>query len=74
MDLINSIKDKLRVPKNAYVYLGDGPVPEGYVGYEDLLARSSPNEPDHSVYGDDVWNIMYTSGTTGPAQRGGTNP
>jgi acyl-CoA synthetase (AMP-forming)/AMP-acid ligase II len=63
--LIDSIKDKLGVPKDAYIYVGDGPVPEGYVGYEELLAKSSPNEPDRIVYGDDVWNIMYTSGTTG---------
>jgi len=63
--LIDSIKDKLGVPKDAYVYLGDGPVPDGYVGYEELLAGSSANEPDQFVYGDDVWNIMYTSGTTG---------
>jgi acyl-CoA synthetase (AMP-forming)/AMP-acid ligase II len=65
VELIDSIKDKLGVPKDAYVYLGDGPVPDGYVGYEELLARSSANEPDIAVYGDDVWNIMYTSGTTG---------
>jgi acyl-CoA synthetase (AMP-forming)/AMP-acid ligase II len=65
VELINSIKDKLRVPENGYVYLGDGPVPEGYIGYEELLAGSSPNEPDHLAHGDDVWNIMYTSGTTG---------
>jgi acyl-CoA synthetase (AMP-forming)/AMP-acid ligase II len=65
VDLINSIRDKLRVPVNGYIFLGDGPVPEGYIGYEELLARSSPNEPDRLVYGDDVWNIMYTSGTTG---------
>ncbi len=40
-------------------------MPEGYVGYEELLAGSSADEPDRLVRGDDVWNIMYTSGTTG---------
>jgi len=63
--LIDSIRDKLPVREDAYIYLGDGPVPPGYVGYEDLLADASPAEPDVMVYGDDVWNIMYTSGTTG---------
>ena len=63
--LIDRIKDKLRVPKEAFIYLGEGPVPEGYVGYEALLARSSPNEPERLIDGDDTWNIMYTSGTTG---------
>jgi len=65
VDLIDSIKDKLPVPMDAYIYLGDGPAPAGYIGYEELLAKSSPTDPDHLVFGDDVWNIMYTSGTTG---------
>ena len=65
VDLIDRIKDKLQVPKKAFIYLGDGPAPDGYVDYEALLARSSPNEPEQLIYGDDVWNIMYTSGTTG---------
>jgi acyl-CoA synthetase (AMP-forming)/AMP-acid ligase II len=65
VDLIDRIKDRLNVPADGYVYLGDGPVPQGYVGFETLLAEASPQEPDHMVYGDDIWNIMYTSGTTG---------
>jgi acyl-CoA synthetase (AMP-forming)/AMP-acid ligase II len=65
VNLIDSIKDKLPVRKDAYVYLGEGPVPPGYIGYQDLLADSSSSEPDFMAYGDDVWNIMYTSGTTG---------
>lgn len=65
VDRINSIRDKLRVPNDAYIYLGEGPVPEGYVGYEELLSNSSPEEPEGLVQGDDVWNIIYTSGTTG---------
>ncbi|MBU2499182.1 MAG: AMP-binding protein [Proteobacteria bacterium] len=65
VELINGIRDNLPVPKDAYIFLGEGPVPEGYVGYEELLAGSSPGEHDLFVHGDDVWNIMYTSGTTG---------
>lgn len=65
VELINGIRDKLPVPKDAYIYLGDGPVPEGYVGYEEFLSRSSPEEPDLLVDGADTWTIMYTSGTTG---------
>jgi len=65
VELIDSIRDQLPVPKDAYVYLGDGPTPEGYIGYEQLLVGSAPDETDCSIYGDDVWNIMYTSGTTG---------
>ena len=63
--LIDSLKDRLPVPKDAYIYLGDGPVPEGYLGYEDLLNSSSPDEPDLMVDAADTWVIIYTSGTTG---------
>jgi acyl-CoA synthetase (AMP-forming)/AMP-acid ligase II len=65
VELVNSIKEKLNVPKDAYVYLGDGPIPPGYTAYEDLLGRSSSSPPEIFIYGDDIWNIMYTSGTTG---------
>jgi len=65
VELVDSIKDKLPVPKDAYIYMGDGPVPDGYIGYEDWLAKSSPDEPDIMVDTADIWYIMYTSGTTG---------
>jgi acyl-CoA synthetase (AMP-forming)/AMP-acid ligase II len=65
VNLINGIRDKLPIPKDGYVYLGDGPVPEGYVGFEDLLAKASPQEPGHMVDSADAWTVMYTSGTTG---------
>jgi fatty-acyl-CoA synthase len=65
VDMINGIKDKLPVPKHAYIYLGEGPAPEGYIHYEEWLAQSSPEEPDYMVDGADTWTIMYTSGTTG---------
>jgi len=63
--LIDGIRDRLHVPEGGYVFLGEGPVPDGYVGFEDLLGNSSPGEPDIVVDGADAWNIMYTSGTTG---------
>ncbi len=65
VDLINGIKDKLPVPEDAYICLGNDPVPEGYIGYEELLAKSSAEEPDIMVDAADTWVIMYTSGTTG---------
>jgi len=65
VELIDSIRDRLPIPEDAYIYLGDGPAPKGYTGFEELLARASSAEPEPEIYGDDVWNIMYTSGTTG---------
>jgi len=65
VEMIESIRKNLSVPDDAYVYLGEGTVPNGYVGYEDWLAESSSEEPSVSVSCDDTWTIMYTSGTTG---------
>ncbi|MDR3566615.1 MAG: AMP-binding protein [Syntrophobacteraceae bacterium] len=63
VELIDSIKKRL--PAKTYIYLGDGPTPEGYIAYEDMLQESSPLEPAGKTSGEDVWHIMYTSGTTG---------
>ncbi len=65
VEMIDSIKDKLPVPEDAYVYIGDGPVPDGYIDFEEWLSKSSPDEPDIMVDSADIWTIMYTSGTTG---------
>lgn len=63
--LIAGIRDKIPVPPEGYIYLGEGPPPPGYLGYEEWLAASDPGEPEIIVDGDDPWTIMYTSGTTG---------
>jgi len=65
VDLINSIREKLPLAQDSYVYLGEDPVPEGYVGFEEWLSRSASKEPDTTVSEEDTWTIMYTSGTTG---------
>ena len=65
VELIDSIREKLPIPETGYIYMGDDPVPEGYVGYEEFLANASPEEPDIMVDCADIWCIMYTSGTTG---------
>ncbi len=67
VDLINSIRDRLAIPIENYVYLGSpgDTVPDGYVGYEDWLAAASGDEPDVMVDSEHPWTFMYTSGTTG---------
>jgi acyl-CoA synthetase (AMP-forming)/AMP-acid ligase II len=55
VDLINSIKDSLPAPQDRYIYLGDGPAPEGYTGFEDFLANASPEEPGNNTSCDDTW-------------------
>ncbi|OPY66913.1 MAG: Long-chain-fatty-acid--CoA ligase FadD13 [Syntrophorhabdus sp. PtaU1.Bin050] len=38
---------------------------DGYLAYEEMLAKASPEEPTVEVDAEDVWVIMYTGGTTG---------
>ena len=42
----------------------DNPHYDGFVSYEDALAAASPRSLP-VVDGEDIWIIMYTSGTTG---------
>ncbi|MBI5568779.1 MAG: AMP-binding protein [Desulfomonile tiedjei] len=67
VSLIESIRGKLSIPAGNFIFLGDpgDAAPEGYVGYEQWLADSSPAEPDLLVDAADPWTFMYTSGTTG---------
>jgi long-chain acyl-CoA synthetase len=46
------------------IYAGEGEVPAGMLGYEELIAESAPVE-DAGRGGDDLACIMYTGGTTG---------
>jgi acyl-CoA synthetase (AMP-forming)/AMP-acid ligase II len=66
IDTVNRIRDKLpTIPKDNYIYLGEGKAPDGYVGYEEFLSSASCEEPDLMVDAGHLWTIMYTSGTTG---------
>jgi acyl-CoA synthetase (AMP-forming)/AMP-acid ligase II len=65
VEMIAGMRDKLSIPRGNYVYMGNGKAPEGYLHYEDLMEKGAPSQPDVVVDSADVWNIMYTSGTTG---------
>jgi acyl-CoA synthetase (AMP-forming)/AMP-acid ligase II len=43
--------------------IGGGPV-VGSVAFPEFLAGASPEEPDTVVHGDDIWELLFTSGTT----------
>jgi acyl-CoA synthetase (AMP-forming)/AMP-acid ligase II len=43
--------------------IGGGPV-AGSVAFPEFLAGASPEEPDTVVHGDDIWELLFTSGTT----------
>lgn len=46
------------------VFIGDGPVPDGMLDYEQLVAGSAP-APDVRRGGDQLLGLYYTGGTTG---------
>jgi acyl-CoA synthetase (AMP-forming)/AMP-acid ligase II len=46
------------------IHCGDGPTPEGMLGYEDLVAASAP-VADARRGGDNLAGLFYTGGTTG---------
>ncbi|MFD0439918.1 AMP-binding protein [Streptomyces chartreusis] len=45
------------------VTIGGDPVP-GSVSFSDFVAGRSADEPDVEIHGDDIWEILFTSGTT----------
>lgn len=66
VERVNAVRERLStVPEGNYIYLGEGKAPEGYVHYEELIQKGSPEEPAVLVDAADPWTIMYTSGTTG---------
>lgn len=59
--------DLLGIRDDRYVLTGPiGTVPSGYRSYHDMVAGAAEGEPpDAGIVGTDVYNIMYSSGTTG---------
>ncbi len=49
-----------------YISFGvDSPSFDGYLSYEDIIAKASREEPLIAIDPHDIWVIMYTGGTTG---------
>ena len=62
----DTLRDKLpNLPATNYIFFGGEKAPQGYVHYEDLIRKSSPDSPPVRVDDKDPWVVMYTSGTTG---------
>ena len=53
-----------KIHSRNYIVVGET-TPEGYINYEDLIAKSSAHKPDVRVDSKDTWAQIYTSGTTG---------
>jgi long-chain acyl-CoA synthetase len=55
------------IPESNYILVeNEGPAPDGFQNYDDFVSGSSEeNPPDPGLEDADIFNIMYTSGTTG---------
>jgi fatty-acyl-CoA synthase len=62
---VNAMKKNLPTVKKYVSFALGKETYDGYVPYEDAMAKASPEEPATKVDGEDTWIIMYTSGTTG---------
>lgn len=65
LGVLEDVRGELSIGRDRFIAFGAQPVPAGYRGYEDLLARASGSEPACDVALSDPWTLMYTSGTTG---------
>jgi len=64
-DRVESIRADLEIAEANYIHFGRSVPPAGYGSYEDLIARASASDPAVDIGPDDIWALMYTSGTTG---------
>lgn len=59
-------KDLPKIPADRYILTGAGTDLTGFESYEDFVKDASENNPPEvSINDDDMYNIMFSSGTTG---------
>ena len=73
--LVDGIRAELPINAGRYIHFGAGveagpgaqdpAAPPGWLGYESLIAAANPAEPALEVRPQDLFALMYTSGTTG---------
>jgi fatty-acyl-CoA synthase len=61
---VEGICATLPIEARRYVLFG-APAPQGWQGYEPLIAAAPASAPEISVKPEDLFALMYTSGTTG---------
>ncbi len=64
-DRVEAIRADLAIAGQRYIHFGATPTPAGYTSYEGMISKASAREPDVHVVPEDIWALMYTSGTTG---------
>ena len=63
IEVIQSIRSKAE--KLEHVICVTDKLPAGLLGYEEFVAKASPEEPDVELKDEDLHRLSYTSGTTG---------
>lgn len=63
--LIEGIRAELPIDAARCVHFGGAATPQGWQGYEALIAGARADPPDIEVLPEDLFALMYTSGTTG---------
>ena len=63
--VIESIRAELPIAAERYVHFGGAATPAGWHGYEALVDAAPADAPPVDVQPEDLFALMYTSGTTG---------
>ncbi len=65
-ETLDSIRPHLAgIARDRYILSGDEAAPDGFQTYARFTAAASTADPAVDITGDDPYNIMYSSGTTG---------
>ncbi|MFO1323511.1 MAG: AMP-binding protein [Burkholderiales bacterium] len=65
VDRVEPIRGRLPVVAGGFIHFGGAGTPAGWQAYEALVERASTVAPAIAVAPEDMWALMYTSGTTG---------
>jgi acyl-coenzyme A synthetase/AMP-(fatty) acid ligase len=65
IDMVNGMKKNIPIVEKYISFAVGKETYDGFIPYEEALAKASPDEPATKVDPDDPWVIMYTGGTTG---------
>jgi fatty-acyl-CoA synthase len=62
---VEGIRAQLPIDAERFIHFGGDAAPSGWRGYESLIAAASADAPPTDVRPEDLFALMYTSGTTG---------
>jgi fatty-acyl-CoA synthase len=63
--VVEGVRAELPIDSARYVHFGSSETPKGWQGYESLIHAASTAKPAIDVQPEDLFALMYTSGTTG---------